>query len=281
MLASACAWHVAFSAVGSEMGRPRACATYSVGSLVNAFAPASVGEGLRTALFARALPEECGRGVTAVGAMGAVTVARAAVQLVVISCAVLVAGFPRWVVVLPLVFAIVGVGAAIVLRRRADGSRVRRLGETGAALFRRPSYGFRLLGWVAVAAAARITAATAVASAVGIDQPVKAGLAVTAALALAALLPITPGSIGITSGAVSLVLVQAGAALPTALAAGVLFHAVEAAVGVATGLVGAPLVLDAAAVRRRSIHVAFIGAAVVAAAVLGAGLVTYLPFDAV
>jgi hypothetical protein len=47
------------------------------------------------------------------------------------------------------------------------------------------------------------------------------------------------------------------------------------------GLVGAPFVLDAAAVRRRSIHVAFVGAAVVVAAVLGAGLVTYLPFDAV
>jgi uncharacterized membrane protein YbhN (UPF0104 family) len=283
MLASACAWHVAFSAVGSEMRRPRACATYSVGSLVNTFAPATVGESLRGVLFARALPDERGRGCTAVGAVGAVTVARAAIQLVVISCAVLVAGFPRWIVLVPFAFAALGVGAVLVLRRRAHGSRLRRLGETGAVLVRRPSYGIRVLGWVALATAARITAASAVASSVGIAEPVTAGLAVTAALALAALLPITPGSIGITSGAISLVLVQAGASLPTALAAGVLFHAVEAAVNVTVGLVGTPFVLGTAAFRRRSVHVAFAGAgaAVLAAAVLGAGLVVYLPFDGV
>jgi uncharacterized membrane protein YbhN (UPF0104 family) len=282
MLASGCAWHVAFSAVGCKLGRSRACATYSIGSLVNAFAPSTVGESLRAVLFARALPEECGRGFTAVGAVGAVTVARAATQLVVISGAVLLAGFPRWLVLAPFAFAVVAMGAVFVFRRRvAHGSRLRRLGETGAVLLRRPSYGIRVLGWAAVATAARITAATAVASAVGIDEPVKAGVAVTAALALAALMPITPGSIGITSGAISLVLVQSGAALPTALAAGVLFHAVEAAVNVAIGLAGAPFVLDLPTLRRRSVHVAFAGAAVVVAAVLGAGLVMYLPFAGV
>src|SRR5919204_2387248 len=71
MLASACAWHVAFSAVGCEMRRPRACATYSIGSLVNTFVPASVGESVRGVLFARTLPEECGRGLTAGGGGGA------------------------------------------------------------------------------------------------------------------------------------------------------------------------------------------------------------------
>jgi uncharacterized membrane protein YbhN (UPF0104 family) len=281
MLASACAWHVAFSAVGSEMRRSRACASFSVGSLVGTFTPATVGESLRAVLFARALPDGCGRGLTAVGAVGAVTVARAAVQLVVISCAVLVAGFPRWLVLVPFAFAVAGVGAVLVLRRRGDCSRLRRLGETGAVLIRRPACGIRVLGWVGVATAARITAASAVASAVGINQPVKAGVAVTAALAIAALMPITPGSIGITSGAVSLVLVQAGASLPTALAAGVLFHAVEAAVSVTMGLVGAPFVLSTPIARRRGVHVGLVGAAAVVAALLGAGLVTYLPFDAV
>jgi uncharacterized membrane protein YbhN (UPF0104 family) len=281
MLASACAWHVAFSAVGSEMRRTRACATYSVGALVNSFVPATVGESLRAVLFARALPDECGRGCTAVGAVGAVTVARAAIQLVVISCAVLIAGFPRWIVLVPFAFAVLGVGAVLVLRRRAHGSRLRRLGETGAVLVRRPSYGIRVLGWVVVATAARITAASAVASSVGIDEPVKAGVAVTAALAIAALMPVTPGSIGITSGAVSLVLVQAGAALPTAVAAGVLFHAVEAAVSVTIGSAGALFVFGVPTLRRRSVHVAFAGAAVVSAAVLGAGLVMYLPFAGV
>jgi uncharacterized membrane protein YbhN (UPF0104 family) len=175
----------------------------------------------------------------------------------------------------------VAVAAVLVLRRRPCGSRLRRLGETAAALVRRPSYGARVLGWVAIAASARIAAATAVAASVGIDEPLKAGVAVTAALALAALMPITPGSIGITSGAVSLVLVHAGATMSTAIAAGVLFHAVEAAVGVTMGLMAAPFVLDASRVRRGTLRVAFVGAAAVMAALLGAGLVTYFPFDAV
>jgi uncharacterized membrane protein YbhN (UPF0104 family) len=281
VLASACAWHVAFSSIGSDMRRSRACACFSVGSLVNAFAPATVGEGVRAVLFGRALPEECGRGLTATGAVAAVTMARAAVQLVVISCAVILAGFPRWVVLVPIAFGVAAVVAALVLRGRAHGSRLSRLGETGAALVRNPSYGIRVLGWVAVAAAARITAASAVAMSVGIDRPVQAGVAVIAALALAALMPITPGSIGITSGAVSLVLVQAGVSMPTAIAAGVLFHAVEAAVNVTVGVIGAPFVVGTSALRRRGVQVAFVGAGAVVAALLGAGLVTFFPFDAV
>ena len=50
LLATASAWHVAFAAVGARMSRGEACASYSIGSLVNTFVPANLGEGVRAVL---------------------------------------------------------------------------------------------------------------------------------------------------------------------------------------------------------------------------------------
>ena len=94
-------------------------------------------------------------------------------------------------------------------------------------------------------------------------------------------MPLTPGSIGITSGAISLVLAQHGIAMPTALAAGLLFHAIESAVSVGIGLVAMPFVVRPGYLPRRAGQVAFVGAAALTAAVVGASLLTYLPLSGV
>jgi uncharacterized membrane protein YbhN (UPF0104 family) len=281
LLATASAWHVSFAAVGARMGRGQACASYSIGSLVNTFVPANLGEGVRAVLFGRSLPESGSRACTAAGAVGAVAVARALAHTLVLSAAVLLAGFPAWLVLAPASLAVVVIAAVLIVRRRPGASRLARLGAATVALARRPSFGIRVVAWTSLATAARIAAATAVAASLGVHNPLQAGLLVTAALIPAAALPITPGSVGITSGAISLVLAQHGIAMPTALAAGVLFHGVESAVSVTIGLASAPVVLRPDGIPRRVGQVALVGAAVAAAAVVGASLFTYLPLSGV
>jgi uncharacterized membrane protein YbhN (UPF0104 family) len=282
LLATASAWHVSFAAVGARMGRGQACASYSIGSLVNTFVPANLGEGVRAVLFGRSLPESEGsRACTAAGAVGAVAVARALAHTLVLSSAVLLAGFPAWLVLMPASLGVVVCAAVVVARRRPGGSRLARLGAATVALARRPSIGIRVVAWTSLATVARIAAATAIAASLGVHNPLHAGLLVTAALIPAGAFPITPGSVGITSGAISLVLAQHGIDMPTALAAGVLFHAVESAVSVTIGLVSAPVVLRPDVFPRRVGQVAVVGAAAVGAALVGASLLMQLPIDAV
>jgi uncharacterized membrane protein YbhN (UPF0104 family) len=283
LLATACAWQVAFAAIGSPVGRAGACANFSVGSLVNTFVPGGVGEGVRAVLFGRTLPEErdrC-RAFATAGAVGAVAMAKALSHVVVLSCAVLLVGFPRWLVAAPAVLVLVGAGTVFLLRNRIGDARLSAVARAAATLVRRPAVGLQVIGWTAIATAGRIAAATAVAASFGIADPLRAGLVVTAALVVSAALPITPGSIGITSGAVSLVLAQQGVPVPTALAAGMLFHALEAAVSVSFGLIATPFVLRPGVLRPRGVHVALAGATLVAAAALGAALVTDLPLTGV
>ena len=128
LLATASAWHVSFAAVGARMGRGQACASYSIGSLVNTFVPANLGEGVRAVLFGRTLPESGSRTCTAAGAVGAVAVARALAHTLVLSSAVLVAGFPPWLVLAPASLAVIVTVAVLVVRRRPCDSRLARLG---------------------------------------------------------------------------------------------------------------------------------------------------------
>ena len=281
MLATASAWHVSFAAVGARMGRGQACASYSIGSLVNTFVPANLGEGVRAVLFGRALPESGSRACTAAGAVGAVAVARAIAHTLVLSSAVVLAGFPVWIVLMPASLGVIVCAAVVVARRRPGDTRLARLGAATVALARRPSIGIRVIAWTSLATVARIAAATAIAASLGVDNPLQAGLLVIAALIPAGAFPITPGSVGITSGAISLVLAQHGISMPTALAAGVLFHGVESAVSVTIGLVSAPLVLRPDVLPRRAAQVAVVGAALLGVALLGASLLTQLPIDAV
>ena len=77
--------------------------------------------------------------------------------------------------------------------------------------------------WVAAATVARVAAAAAVAAAVGVPAPVLTALLVVPAIDLAGLFAITPGNIGLKSGAIALALQAQGVDMTTALSTGIAF----------------------------------------------------------
>ncbi len=123
----------------------------------------------------------------------------------------------------------------------------------------------RVPAWVAAATVARLGAATAIAVSVGIPSPFLTALLVLPAIDLAGLLAITPGNIGVKSGAIALALQAQGVDLTTALSSGIAFHAVETLVGLSFGSASA-LYLSRVPVPRWAVGGA---TAVVAAAFVG------------
>ena len=117
--------------------------------------------------------------------------------------------------------------------RRGRGDRGDRLASRLGLTERRP-------GHIALAgAAAKVAAATVVVGAFGIDHPLRAALVLVPAVELAAVLPITPGNVGLASAAVALALGSQGVDSKTALSAGIAFGAVELLTGVVIGAAGA------------------------------------------
>jgi uncharacterized membrane protein YbhN (UPF0104 family) len=96
----------------------------------------------------------------------------------------------------------------------------------------------RVASWVAAATVARLLAAAAIAAALGVDSPFLAALLVLPAIDAAGLLPITPGNVGLKSGAIAIALQSQGVDVTTALSSGIAFHAVETVVGLAFGASG-------------------------------------------
>ncbi len=234
LLAATRCWRLVFQALGSRMDLSSSCAAYATGTLVNTFSPARLGDGVRAALFARSLPSRKGRALSAAGAVGALALARAFAHTLLIASAVALGAFSLWPL-LGLVGVILVVATAGVVLYRRLGSRFlpAHLFEAGAMLARRPRLGLKLLCWSLVTVAGRFTAAAAVVSSVGLPDPLLAALATTAALDLAGLIPLTPGGIGITGGAVALGLAQRGIGPSTAVAAGLVFQAIAILAGLA------------------------------------------------
>jgi uncharacterized membrane protein YbhN (UPF0104 family) len=127
----------------------------------------------------------------------------------------------------------------------------------------------RVPAWVTAATVARVGAAAAVAAAVGIPSPVLIALLVVPAIDLAGLIPITPGNIGLKSGAIALALQAQGVDVTTALSTGIAFHAVETLVGISFGSASS-LYLSRVPVPRWAIGgaTAFVAAAFVGTTVL-------------
>ena len=89
--------------------------------------------------------------------------------------------------------------------------------------------------WVALGTLARLLAAAAIAAAIGVPSPFLTALLVLPAIDLAGALPLTPGNVGLKSGAIALALQAQGVDVTTALSSGIAFHAVETCVGLAFG----------------------------------------------
>jgi uncharacterized membrane protein YbhN (UPF0104 family) len=270
-VSSAQAWRAALALVGARLDRADASARFSVGCLVNSFAPAKLGEAARIALFARRLPGD-DRLWKVGGVCALVSGGRAVAQSILFAVAFATGAIPLW----PL-FALAGIVAAAaiaawVTRGRTAHRGVAHLLDAFRALGRDPLQGRRIVGWCIVAGLARVGAATAIAAALGIPHPVFAALIVVAALDVVGLVPLTPGNVGIASGAVAVALQTRGIDGTAALSAGIALHAVETGVSIALGLAGTiSLVRFRSPVwRRRIVTASAATASLVLAAAVGA-----------
>jgi uncharacterized membrane protein YbhN (UPF0104 family) len=228
--ASAASWRCAIGFCGGRVGLTEACARYGAGSLVNTFVPFRAGDAVRIGLFARVLPNR-ERLQTSGGAFAALGAARAVVLGALIVGAAAAGYVPLWPLLVAAGLVAVGIGAAIVARRTPS-----HLFDAFRALGQDHTAAIRLVTWIALATAGQLAAATAVAAALGIRQPLAAAVIIVPSLSIASLLPITPGNVGVTSAAIAMALQAQGTSLTSGIAAGIAFHAIETAVGLMFGV---------------------------------------------
>jgi hypothetical protein len=108
--------------------------------------------------------------------------------------------------------------------------------------------------------ACRLAATVAVAAALGLPHPLLAALLILPALDVASAFPITPGSIGIGSGAVAVALAGTGIGGPQALGTGFAMQALETLVSICAGSLGALyLASEHATIRRWTVRAAAVG----------------------
>jgi uncharacterized membrane protein YbhN (UPF0104 family) len=273
LVATAEAWRSAINSCGGRVRHVDASARYGVGSIVNTFLPARLGDAVRVGLFAKALPERRrGRVLTTAGALGAVTVVEALTQAPVVGAAACLRVVPLWSVLA--LTGVVGGATAVAVagQRRARNRRVEQLLGVFRSLLASPRHSAQLVAWSAAATGSRLLAAAAIASALGVAHPLQAAVVMTAVLSLATAVPVTPGNVGVTSAAIVLALHMRGVPTVSAIAAGVAFHAVEAAVGIAFGLGGAVVLARVSSPAARFVPLRLAAAA--AALLLAAGVAT-------
>jgi len=265
ILCSAGAWRSAFGRCGACIDAVQAASWYGVGSLANSLAPARVGDVVRGTLFARSL-EGQGRVWTAAGALAAVGAARTAVLLLLVTAGTAAGLLPLWpVVVLVSVVAVAAV-VCVVAKRTRPLARVSHLVQAVRAFPRSPSAAAALVLWAGGATAAKLAATTAVAYSLGIPSPFAIALVIVPTLELAALAPLTPGNVGVASGAITVALRSRGVALDSALALGIAVHAVEMLAGLGFGLPSTLVLTGPQVFRDNRWKVATVAVAVCAAA---------------
>jgi uncharacterized membrane protein YbhN (UPF0104 family) len=261
-LCGALSWRAALRASGTPLTVADASGRYLVGCGVNAIAPAHIGSAVRVALFARVTRGGCW---TVGGAAAAVGVTRIVWLGALIAIGSAGGVLPAW----PLaVIGLIVAGAAIlglVSRRVELPPKVEQLLAAFRSLAASPKDLAIVMGWALAGAAAKVAAATAVVSAVGVDHPVRAALVLVPAVELAAILPITPGNVGLASAAVALALGAQGVDQRTALSAGIAFGALELITGLVVGAAGALTLAGPSA--RPFLRVAAVGAAAAVVAV--------------
>jgi glycosyltransferase 2 family protein len=230
VLAAAGSWRCAIGLCGGRLSVTDACARYGVGSLVNTVVPFRAGDAVRIGLFARVLPSEQ-RLLTTGGAFAALGAARAVVLGALVVAGYLAGAVPLW----PLLIAVGLVAGAVVVAIVSRRSSAHIL-DAFRSLASEPSGAARLVAWLAVSTIGRLVSATAVGAALGLPHPLAAAIVIIPALDVAGLIPLTPGNIGITSGAIAIALQAQGTSFTNGLAAGIAFHAVETAVGLMFGI---------------------------------------------
>jgi glycosyltransferase 2 family protein len=271
------AWRSAIGLVGGRIGWLDAGARYGIGSLINSFAPVRLGDAARLALFSRALQRE-DRLWRAGGSFVVIGAARALVLALLVVTGSIAGALPLWPVL-----ALIGVTGLVALvamttRNRTARKHVAHLLDAFRVLGHEPKRGACIAAWIAFASIARLGAAASIAAALGVRSPLLAAVLVVLALDLSGAMPLTPGNVGLTSGAVALALRAHGIGLTTALSAGIAFHAVETVAGVAFGLASllflAPF--SSTAARRRTALAVGAGACAVVVGAFGATVLVAL-----
>ncbi|MGB2953862.1 MAG: lysylphosphatidylglycerol synthase domain-containing protein [Gaiellaceae bacterium] len=259
------AWRAALVRLGAETGPVDSAARYGVGSLVNSFAPARLGDAVRIALFSQTL-ERGGRVWTTGGVFAAIGAARALALGAMVIAGAATTGASWW----PLGVLVAAAGIAVVLsvlaRKRRLGSRIAHLLDAFRLFGSQPRTALAVAGWIFAATAGRLAAAAAVTAAYGVPHPVLAALLIVAALDVAGLFPLTPGNWGVASGAIVVALQARGIALTDALTVGIGFHALETVISVCFGGLSAFLLAPVPGAVRRWALVGTAGACAVSAA---------------
>jgi uncharacterized membrane protein YbhN (UPF0104 family) len=228
-IAAAGSWCCAVRLAGGETSLIDSCARYGAGSLVNTFVPFRAGDAVRIALFSRCVPHA--RRVRATtGAFAAIGAARAVVLTALVAAGALAGAIPLW----PLAVLAGLVALAAAAAYFARGHEAGHFLDAFKALDARSAP--RLVAWMAASTVCRYFAAAAVCASLGIREAFAAAIIILPALDLAGLFPVTPGNVGLTSGAIAVALEAHGIAFHSGLAAGIAFHAVETGVGLLFGI---------------------------------------------
>jgi uncharacterized membrane protein YbhN (UPF0104 family) len=234
LAASGCAWRSALGRCGGDTSRLDAAARYGMGSLANAFAPAKLGTALRIVLFSRVLHGE-GRIWTSGGIGTSVGVAHWVWLAAMLTFGAATGALPAYPIAIVAAVAAVAIATAYLARNSRRGGRIAHLFDAFRMFGRCPRAAGQMLGWIGLATLGRIAAATAIASAFGIENPLLAAMLVVPALELAGTLPLTPGNIGVASAAAAFALKAHGVGADVAVSAGIAFGAVETITSIAFG----------------------------------------------
>jgi uncharacterized membrane protein YbhN (UPF0104 family) len=238
LFGTAGSWRLAIRLCGGELSLGDANARFGIGSIVNTFVPARAGDAVRIALFSRALPNR-ERLWTTGGAFAALSAARALVLALLVVCAAVVGAVPLWPVLVLLGIVAVAVAVAWFARGRRAQTRFAHVLDAFRALGHDPRAAVRLAAWIVLSMLGQLAAATAIGASLGVQKPFLAALMIVPTLSLAGLLPITPGNVGVTSGAVAMALQTHGISWTAAIAAGIAYHAVETGTSLLYGSGGA------------------------------------------
>lgn len=231
----AAAWRASLKLCDGRLGVTDACARYGAGCLVNSLLPGGLGGATRVALFSRAL--DGGDRLWRVGGSAALVSAAKTTGIgVLVAYAAFSGAVPKWpLAIVAAIVAATGITCLVTRRREAVGHASHAL-DAFRALGRSPRHGAELVGWVTAATAGRVLAAAAIVTAFGVHAPLSAALLIVPALSLAAMMPLTPANVGLSSAAVMAALATHGVGAETALAAGIALNAVETFVSILFGL---------------------------------------------
>ena len=257
---------------GGRIGRLETGARYGVGSLVNSLLPGHFGGAVRIALFSRALPGRK-RLWVAGGIPAAVGILRTALLGILIVAEIAGRLLPAWMAI-----PVGGAGCAFIatcLWARRTGpseSGPSQLLQVFRSLGRSPRATACLLGWLLCSLGAQLAAVAAVTEALDVRAPVAAAFIIVPALAATSFVALLPAGIGVTSGAVAIILHQRGVDTTTALAVGVALDAVETAVGLIVGIASVSLLaFPSSSARRWTLVTVGAGLCVIVASSFGAG----------